>query len=558
MTSPLPGSRIGPYEIVGPLGAGGMGEVYRARDPRLQRDVAIKILPASFALDAERLQRFEREARVLATLDHPHIASIYGVEELDGSRALVLECVEGPTLADRIARGPVELHDALTIAKQIADAVESAHEQGIIHRDLKPANIKVRPDGTVKVLDFGLARVDSSVMSDALDAATITAAGTRHGTILGTAAYMSPEQARGRSVDRRTDIWAFGCILFEMLSGRRAFAGDGATDTISHVLQREPDWTSLPRQTPATVKELIARCLKKDSRVRLRDIGDARLILDDAIATPAALAGGRASTRLMVGLPLVAALVLASAAITYGVARFIAPPRPDPFPAFEHVVRFVASPAHESSPVISPDGKWVAYLSNARGPTDVWLKSVSGGDAVNLTSSVELQIQSSDGIGGLEVSPDGSQIAFVAGATGTPSPQPSTYAIPAPLGGPARRLISQSSGMRWSPDGKQIVYVRPGGLLGDALVIADADGQNARDLVKHDGPRHIHWARWSPDGKHVYFNYGFSTQNTEQTEIFRVSSDWRRHRANRDDLPPRGLPVAESRRTRPLLRGESR
>ena len=250
-SGPSPGTRVGPYEVIGPIGAGGMGEVYRARDPRLQRDVAIKILPSSFAQDPDRVQRFEREARILAALDHRHIAAIYGIEDVAGSKGLVLEFVEGLTLAERIARGPLDLHEALTIGRQIADAVECAHEQGIIHRDLKPANIKVRTDGTVKVLDFGLARADAATGIETLDAPTITAVATKEGTVMGTAAYMSPEQARGRQVDRRTDIWAFGCILFEMLARRRAFEADGTTDTLAKVLQREPDWQALrqPRRS---------------------------------------------------------------------------------------------------------------------------------------------------------------------------------------------------------------------------------------------------------------------------------------------------------------------
>jgi eukaryotic-like serine/threonine-protein kinase len=260
-----PGARLGPYEIQSAIGAGGMGEVYRARDARLKREVALKILPESFASDPDRLARFQREAQVLASLNHPNIAAIHGLEESGGTRSLVMELVEGPTLADRIAQGPIPVDEALTIAKQIAEALEAAHDQGIIHRDLKPANIKLRPDGMVKVLDFGLAKAlePTGTRVDATASPTITSPAmmTGVGVLLGTAAYMSPEQARGKAVDKRTDIWAFGCVLYEMLTGKRAFAGDEIPDTLANVLTREPDWNALPAKTSARLRELLSRCL---------------------------------------------------------------------------------------------------------------------------------------------------------------------------------------------------------------------------------------------------------------------------------------------------------
>ena len=244
----LIGSSVGVYHITALLGVGGMGEVYRARDTKLGRDVAIKILPRLFTSDPDRLARFEREARVLASLNHPHIGAIYGLEDADGMRALVLELVHGETLADRIARGPIPLNEALTIARQIADALEAAHEKGIVHRDLKPANIKITPDGVVKVLDFGLAKAASgdAAPADLTQSPTLTVGGTREGVILGTAAYMSPEQARGRPADKRADVWAFGVVLYEMLTGRRAFEGETTSDVLAKVIEREPDWTALP------------------------------------------------------------------------------------------------------------------------------------------------------------------------------------------------------------------------------------------------------------------------------------------------------------------------
>ena len=279
----IAGARLGPYEIVGPLGSGGMGEVYRARDNRLQRDVAIKVLPDALATDAEHLARLQREARMLAALNHPNIAIIHGLDESNGVYALVLELVEGPTLADRLRGGPLELDETLRIANQLADALEAAHVAGIIHRDLKPSNIKIRPDGTVKVLDFGLAKPLESRAPNPDVSPTLTAVGaTRHGTILGTAAYMSPEQARGQIVDKRTDIWAFGCVLYEMLTGGRPFAGKDVTETLAFVITREPDWTNLPAGTPAAVRRLLQRALEKDQRRRLADVADARIELEDA------------------------------------------------------------------------------------------------------------------------------------------------------------------------------------------------------------------------------------------------------------------------------------
>jgi eukaryotic-like serine/threonine-protein kinase len=285
-----PGARLGPYAIVSTLGAGGMGEVYRATDTNLRRDVAIKVLPNAFAQDHDRLARFEREARTLASLNHPHIAQIYGLEKSDGVSALVMELVDGEDLSERIARGAIPLEDALPIARQIAEALEAAHEQGIVHRDLKPANIKLRPDGTVKVLDFGLAKLsdrsaDVSSGPGALSLSPTIASPvmTGVGTLLGTCAYMSPEQARGRTVGTRADIWAFGCVLFEMLTGSRAFPGDDVTDTIAAIVKGEPDWNRLPASTPAGIRRLIRWCLQKDLKQRLAHIADARRDMDDAL-----------------------------------------------------------------------------------------------------------------------------------------------------------------------------------------------------------------------------------------------------------------------------------
>jgi len=283
-----PGSRLGSYEILAPLGAGGMGEVYRARDPRLGRDVAVKVLPPEFALDPERLARFRREAQTLAGFNHPNIAAIYGLEEVGPTPHLVLELVEGETLAARLARGPLPPREALALGIQIAAAVEAAHERGIVHRDLKPGNVMINLSGTAKVLDFGLAKADRSAVVDGETVAEATRAArageTVAGMIVGTVAYMSPEQARGKAVDRRSDVWSFGCVLFECLAGRTAFAGDTASDLIARILEREPDWSALPQTTPTRVREILRRCLRKDADERPRDIRDVRLELVAAAA----------------------------------------------------------------------------------------------------------------------------------------------------------------------------------------------------------------------------------------------------------------------------------
>ena len=325
----LPGTRLGPYEIVAPLGAGGMGEVVRARDTRLGREVAIKSLPAAFARDPERLARFEREAKLLASLSHPNIAGIHGLEQMSGASYLVLEFVDGETLAKRLARGPLPLDEGLDVARQIAAGVEAAHESGVVHRDLKPGNVMLTPAGVVKVLDFGLAKAgatDTSSSDANLSASpTMTYAATGAGVILGTAAYMSPEQARGKAVDRRTDIWSFGCVLYECFTGRPMFAGETVSDLIAQILRTEPDWSALPAATPPRLRKLLERCLRKDAKERLRDIGDARIELGEIAAggvdAPAAGAasptrGAGGAWRALAVAAVIAALALAGVLLT--------------------------------------------------------------------------------------------------------------------------------------------------------------------------------------------------------------------------------------------------
>ena len=537
----IPGTRVGPYEVVTRIGAGGMGEVYRARDTSLGRDVALKVLPAAFVADADRLARFNREARLLASLNHPNIAAIYGLEALppaEGApsrqRALVLELVDGESLTDTIARvagsreTPGRIRDTLTIARQICDALDAAHERGVIHRDLKPPNIKLTTEGVVKVLDFGLARTagpdpDPAPSADA--APTVTSAETRAGLVLGTAAYMSPEQARGRPLDKRTDIWSFGCVLYEMLTGHRPFDGETIPDVIAAVLEREPDMSRLPGATPPNIRRLLERCFEKDPRHRLRDIGDARAEIDDALAP-----GSAAREPVAVSAPLrthpplwmlAAALALAVVAAAAGwlVGR---QDIDNDAPVFDRIVRLVSTPAHEFGPAISPDGKWVAYLSDARGPTDVWVKFIAGGDPANLTSASGIDVQANDYMGGLDVSPDGSEIAFTTQGPGQ-NFGTAAWVIPAPLGGVARRVLADgNTSLHWSPDSTRIVFMRAGGSLGDALVVSDPDGQNERIVVKRQGAAHFHWPRWSSDGQHIYFNYAYNNFNIEPTQTFRV------------------------------------
>ena len=520
------GHRLGVYEITTHLGSGGMGEVYRARDTRLQRDVAIKVLPDLFTQDPGRLARFEREAQMLASLNHPHIAGIYGVEDAGPVRGLVLELVEGSTLAEHIARGPLAVPEALAIAAQIADALEAAHSAGIVHRDLKPANIKVRPDGSVKVLDFGLAKVvDAQNSTESGQSPTITAA-TQIGMILGTARYMAPEQARGSSVDKRADVWAFGCVIYEMLTGRAAFPGDTITETLAAVLERDPDWSLLPASTPPAIHRLLRRSLQKDPRRRLRDVADARLEIDDVGSgtslEPAPVGGGRSArgaTVLGVGF---GALMGAVVALSTSYFRQDSTP---PSPDFARIVRLTTGPDREVGPAISPDGKWVAYVSDREGSANIWVKFIAGGDASNLTAGSGLTISSGTGIGGLEISPDGTKIAVMARPRETRGSF-ATWEVPAPLPGVPHKLLEDSHlGARWSSNGQRMTFIKAGSAAGDALFVANGDGTNRRELVPPRDGMHIHWPTWSADG-YIYFLRTFVTQiNLDAGEIYRVDPD---------------------------------
>jgi serine/threonine-protein kinase len=442
------GSRLGTYEVLEPLGAGGMGEVFRARDSRLGRDVALKILSERFKLDPQRLVRFEREARVLASLNHPNIATLHGIEELGDTQALVLELVDGETLAERIANGPIPLRETLVIAHQIAAALEAAHEHGVMHRDLKPDNVKLRADGTVKLLDFGLAKVfEPALPGGDLNAATATA--LDGGAVMGTPAYMSPEQARGLPVDKRTDIWAFGCVLYEMLTRERAFTGDRPSDVVAKIIEREAHLDALPSSTPRTIRRLLRRCLEKDSRDRLRDIGDARLELREMIATgaddePATAGGWRRQA--------IAAVTLAAAsAVIAGTAVWFAA-RSAPEAVSAPVVRFtIPSDPGTASPsgralALSPDGARLVYTSEQ----GVFVRFR---DRLEITP---LQVLPGPGTGAPFFSPDGQWIGFTDGQA----------LLKAPVaGGPAIRVaeVGPAAIASWTAEG--IVFADMGGLF---------------------------------------------------------------------------------------------
>ena len=388
------------------IGQGGMGEVYRATDVNLKRSVALKVLPASLAGDADRLARFQREAEVLASLNHHNIAAIYGFERAEGISALVMELVEGPTLADRIGQGPLAVDEALGIGRQIADALEVAHEHGIVHRDLKPANVKVRPDGTVKVLDFGLAKALDApgAPANASQLPTITTpAMTQAGMILGTAAYMSPEQARGAKVDRRADIWALGCVLFEMLSGKRAFDGDTVSDTLAAVLRGEPDWNALPTATPASVRRLLRRALTKDTNRRLADVADLRLEIDDA-KLPEAVVGAAAPAasrfRLLASGALAGLLLASAGAAAWWVGRRA----PDPPALIRLEIPQPTGAAGLGSVRVSPDGRTVGFLVLTDGANQIWTRSLDSPEA--------RRVDGADGATTLFWSPDSRFIAF--------------------------------------------------------------------------------------------------------------------------------------------------
>jgi Tol biopolymer transport system component len=490
------GTRIGWYEILAAIGAGGMGEVYRARDAKLGRDVAVKALPEAFARDPDRMARFQREAKVLASLNHPNIAAIYGFEDSGGAHALVMELVEGPTLADRLKTGPIPIDEALRIAKQICEALEYAHERGVVHRDLKPANIKISRDDTVKILDFGLAKAVQGEASDAdiANSPTLTHMATQAGILLGTAAYMSPEQAKAKPVDRRADIWAFGCVLYEMLTGKMAFRGETVTDTLAAVIKEEPDWAQLPAGTSARVRVLLQRCLQKDPKQRLRDIGDARISLDEVLAggPEPSVAGTTVASRplrrrAIFGIIGTAGLIIVSAA-AYFLGRSVTS-RALPAMHFSAVTNFAGV---QAQPTISPDGRSVAFVSNRDGHFNAYVGLIRGGNLLQITHDPNLESAPS-------WSPDGATLAY---ARLNKSGIWDIWEVPA-LGGTPRRVILDASDPTWSPDGHSLAYFHP---ADGAIWICGTSGENAHLAVPPWNA--ASWdtqPRFSPDGREISF-----------------------------------------------------
>jgi serine/threonine-protein kinase len=500
-----PGTRFGAYEVAALIGVGGMGEVYRATDPNLKRSVALKVLSESFVGDASRLARLHRDAEILASLNHANVAQIYGLERNAGTTALVMEFIDGHTLANRI--GALSLGEALGIAQQIAAALEAAHEQGIVHRDLKPANVKLKPDGTVKVLDFGIAKPLEQRGATGPQPAFTTPAMTEAGVVLGTAEYMSPEQARGKPVDKRADIWAFGCVLYEMLSGRSAFQGETLSDTIAAVLERTPDWTALPAATPPAVRRLLRRCLEKDPKQRLRDIGDARIELEQAARAPAEEGPPDHTARSRRRLQLAATAALA-AAVSAGGLWLVLASRNDAPSGDVRVTRLtvdvppnqVIVPTFDSNLALSPDGTQLAFTPL---PGPVYIRRLNGLD------TQPLEVSMSPGFRGAPLfSPDGAFVSFIEGnAVFSWSRQFLKAAI---SGGAAVKLVDYDMFHRgdWGSDG-WIYFTAsyPGGIVR----IRDSGGQiePVTELDVDGGERSHRFADLLPGGEALIYTVSF-------------------------------------------------
>ncbi len=489
-----PGTKVGPYEVIAPLGAGGMGEVYRGRDSRLGREVALKVLPEAFARDAERLARFEREGKLLATLNHPNVAVIYGVER-DGDRlCLALELIAGESLAERLRHGALQADEAYDIAAHVASALEAAHDAGVIHRDLKPGNVMVRPDGIAKVLDFGLARgpVDGALPADLAQSPTMTSPATAFGVILGTAAYMSPEQARGRAVDRRSDLWAWGCLLYECLTGRRAFPGEDMSETIASILKSEPDWSALPAGTPPRVQELLQRCLRKDARERLRDAGDARLLLAEArVPIPSAAPAVAASTaRGRAWLWPVALLVLVAAALGGSLIRRPHATQSAPLTVSMFLPSGMTLQNDAQSVVISPDGRTLAFAAaDSAGNSQLWLMDLARADIRSLAGTENASQPF--------WSPDSRRIGFFSGGK-LRTINLATRAV---------EELCDALSPRGAAWGKGVIVLQPRA-AGPLMKIEESGGQITRTSVVDTtaGDQGHRFPTFLPDGRHFVYS----------------------------------------------------
>ncbi len=494
------GTRIGPYEVVAQIGGGGMGEVYRAHDTKLGREVALKVLPAAVAADPDRIARLRQEARALAALNHPHIATIYGIEESNGQVALVLELVEGATLSDRLAAGRLPYAAVLKIARQIAEGLEAAHQKGILHRDLKPANVKVTTDDVVKILDFGIAKALVATNTQSSQALTVGAQDTRDGLVLGTMGYMSPEQSRGHLVDRRTDIWAFGCVLFEMLAGAPAFARVTAPDTIAAIVNSEPEWKRLPADTPEGIRRLLKRCLQKDAKQRLHDIADARIELEEVAEEPAPSTVRLSRSRRLV--PWGAALAATAALVSLSIA--LVGPRSGtsaPTAALDgRFVRLTDLPGLEEAPAISPDGRSVAFTAGVDGKRQLFVQLVAGGAPLPITRDpVDHEFP--------RWSPDSSSLFYFSPAT-PGQVQGNIWQVPA-LGGAPRRVTESVGGGDVNQTDGRLAFFR---LAEDGieLVTAPADVSRVDVVARFPPVTYYLYPRWSPDGRWIAFQRGDS------------------------------------------------
>lgn len=495
----LIGKTLAHYKVTDQIGSGGMGEVYRAHDTKLDRQVAIKIVPDALSHEPERLTRFEREAKLLASLNHPHIATIFGLEKDDGRHFIVMELIEGEDLGERLRRGRLDVKEAIRIGAQVADALAAAHDQGIVHRDLKPANIKLNENGDAKVLDFGLAKATEGDPGDSRisQSPTVTAGGTTQGVILGTAAYMSPEQARGKPVDKRTDVWAFGCVLHEMLTGHLTFAGETVSDTIARILEREPDWSALPDSTPRRVRRLLERCLAKDMKRRLRDISDVRVELEDTLSetdasdmTVVSRRESQSGNRRGLALGLLIGAVVTAIAMTLSGRDEAVTGSPVTHASF--TVPEDVEPAADADVQISPDGRMIAFQAYAGEPTVLYVRDLS-----ETTSRLLLD-------GGARApffSPDGKWIACIRSAS------PRNELVRVPVGGGTARVLCDLEGIGpgvWSENGNIVIPITVEG----GLSVVSAAGDGTRQLTRPDtaSGEFGHWSPWIlPDNDHVLF-----------------------------------------------------